>query len=86
MIICIHTGLSLGTKYELTVMARNDLGASDYASTPVIADTSSKYSQQHGYIQIPHTSKHLGQVVKILQFFLCLCVMKLLGINKHYEK
>jgi len=48
--------LSLGTKYELTVMARNDLGASDYASTPVIADTSSKYSQQHGYIQIPHTS------------------------------
>jgi len=78
VIICIHTGLSLGTKYELTVMARNDLGASDYASTPVIADTSSKYSQQHGYIQIPHTSKHLRQVVTICAFNKILRTMLLL--------
>ncbi|XP_052273577.1 nephrin-like isoform X3 [Dreissena polymorpha] len=33
-------GLSLGTDYELTVMAHNELGGSDYAAVPVIAKTS----------------------------------------------
>ncbi|XP_052804572.1 LOW QUALITY PROTEIN: nephrin-like [Mya arenaria] len=33
-------GLSLGTEYELNVMAHNQLGNSDYAATPVIAKTS----------------------------------------------
>jgi len=35
-------GLSLGAEYELTVMAYNELGSSNYATIPVIAMTSSE--------------------------------------------
>lgn len=36
------TGLALGTAYEFTVMAFNDIGDSDYQPAGIVAMTSSK--------------------------------------------